>query len=295
MIRGYAPQFGTDLELPLVNLVTRQDVARLWPWPQFSDDKYSRGVLAVVVGTAKYPGAGVLVATAALHAGQSYLRYLGEPAVQNLVLAAAPEVVLGAGQAQALVMGSGFDGQIPEHRAQLGQTWREHQAGGYVLLDAGALALVGSEIAPHERCLLTPHAGEAARLAQQLGHHTTREDIESRPYYWARWLARETGATVLLKGEITVIAAPDGELFVVTHGTADLATAGSGDVLAGVVGFLLASTRCHLDLATIAAIGAWLHAEAGRLAAPTPSATKIAAAIHPALKRLQLRKRYALR
>lgn len=295
MIRADAPPFGAEKELPLVNLVTRQDVEQLWPWPQFSDDKYSRGVLAVLAGSAKYPGAGVLTTCAALQAGQSYLRYLGEPAVQNLVLSAAPEVVLGQGPAQALVLGSGLDGQLPEHRAQLLQAWQENPGCNYVLLDAGALGLVGTEITPHEHCLLTPHAGEAARLAQQLGHHTTRADIEAKPYYWARWLARESGATVLLKGEITTIATPGGELYVVTHGTADLASAGSGDVLAGILGFLLASMRCHQDLAQIAAIGAWFHAEVGRLAAPTPPATEIIAAIRPALKRLWLRRRHALR
>lgn len=283
MIRGYAPPQAAETEQPLANLVTREDVAAAWPWPQFRDDKYSRGVLGVLAGSAKYPGAGVLVTSAALRAGAAFVRYLGEQAVQGLVLATAPEVVLGAGQIQALVAGSGFDGQDSAHRQQLLRAWNDSAACNYVLLDAGALSLVGTEIATHERCLLTPHAGEATRLAVQLGHRTTREDIESRPYTWARLLARESGATVLLKGSITTIATPGGELYVVTHGTADLATAGSGDVLAGILGFLLASMRSQLDLGHIAAIGAWLHAEAGRLAAPTPTATDLLAAIRPAL------------
>lgn len=290
MIKAQAPKLGKETQPPIVNLITGEDVARFWPWPLNDDNKYSRGVLSVLAGSAKYPGAGVLVCKAAVNTGASFVRYLGEAAVRQTVLSAAPEVVLGHGESQALVMGSGFDARLPDHRLQLTAAWQENQNCDYVLLDAGALTLVGKEILPHERCLLTPHAGEAARLATQLGLPATSEDITNRPYQWAKLLAAKTGAYVALKGKVTVISAPGGELWVVTHGTPDLATAGSGDVLAGITGFLLAARKKPADLGLIMGIAAWIHAEAGRLAAPTPGAAQIAAAIRVAISQLKQRK-----
>ncbi|MCI6583874.1 MAG: bifunctional ADP-dependent NAD(P)H-hydrate dehydratase/NAD(P)H-hydrate epimerase [Mobiluncus sp.] len=280
-------EIGLDNLTPEVAQITREDVAQAWSWPKFSDHKYSRGVLSVLAGSAKYPGAGVLVTTAALASGASFVRYLGEDAVQPLVLGASPEVVIGSGHSQALVMGSGFDGHDENHRGQLLGAWEAREPEEYVVLDAGALSLVGRSIETDDRCLLTPHAGEAAVLASGLGLEASREEIEANPYRWARKLAAASGATVLLKGPATTIANPDGTVYSVTHGTRDLATAGSGDALAGILGFLFASTRDITDLGFMAAVGAWIHGEAGRLAAPTPRTTDIINAIRPAVAALR--------
>lgn len=275
---------------PSVGLVERADVRDLWPWPDFADHKYSRGVLGVMAGSSRYPGAGVLVTSAALNAGESFLRYLGEPAVQPVVLQACPEVVLGEGRCQARIIGPGLVAGSPQHREQMLDAWRRRNPGELVILDAGALGLIGTEIQPDANCLLTPHAGEAAALAAQLGRETTREAIESNPYAWASHLAVDTHATVLLKGPTTTIANPGGTVYSLTHGTRDLATAGSGDVLAGILGYVFAAATARaeargesLDVGKMAAVGAWLHTEAGRLAAPTPRATAIVKAIPHAL------------
>lgn len=275
---------------PGVGLIERADVRELWPWPHFADHKYSRGVLGVMAGSARYPGAGVLVTSAALNAGESFVRYLGEPAVQPVVLQACPEVVLGEGRCQARIIGPGFTAGSPRHREQMLDAWRHRDPGELVILDAGALGLIGTEIQPDANCLLTPHAGETAALAAQLGQETTRETIGANPYDWALQLAADTHATVLVKGPTTTIANPGGQVYSLTHGTPDLATAGSGDVLAGILGYVFAAANARaqktgetLDLGKLAAVAAWLHAEAGRLAAPTPRATAIVKAIPQAL------------
>lgn len=275
---------------PGVGLIERADVRELWLWPHYADHKYSRGVLGVMAGSARYPGAGVLVTSAALNAGESFVRYLGEPAVQSVVLQACPEVVLGDGRCQARIIGPGLAADSPRHREQMLDAWRNRDTGELVILDAGALGLIGTEIQPDANCLLTPHAGEAAALATQLGQETTRKTIEANPYDWALQLAADTHATVLVKGSTTTIANPGGQVYSVTHGTRDLATAGSGDVLAGILGYIFAAANARaqktgeaLDLGKLAAVGAWIHAEAGHLAAPTPRATAIAQAITQAL------------
>ena len=275
---------------PGVGLIERADVRKLWPRPDFADHKYSRGVLGVMAGSACYPGAGVLVTSAALNAGESFVRYLGEPAVQPVVIQACPEVVLGEGRCQARIIGPGFTAGSPRHREQMLDAWRSRDPGELVILDAGALGLIGTEIQTDTNCLLTPHAGEAAALAAQLGEKTTREAIETNPYDWTIQLATQTHATVLLKGPTTTIANPGGQVYSVTHGTRDLATAGSGDVLAGILGYIFAAANARaqktgetLDLGQLAATGAWIHAEAGRLAAPTPRATAIVRTIPQAL------------
>lgn len=272
-----------------VGLITATDVRELWPWPQFADHKYSRGVLAVLAGSAKYPGAGILVTSAALQAGESFLRYLGEPAVQPLVLGRSPEVVLGEGQSSARVLGPGLDGNLSEHRDQILQAWENRGPEELVILDAGALPLVGRDIHLNRNCLLTPHAGEAAALARQLGLEATHQTIETDPYTWSRRIAAATNATVLIKGPTTTIANPDGMVYSVTYGTRDLATAGSGDVLAGILGYVFAAVNAKksdadLDLGKLAAVGAYVHAQAGRKAAPTPPASRIVTKIRAVLK-----------
>ncbi len=106
--------------------------------------------------------------------------------------------------------------------------------------------------------LLTPHAGEAARL---LACRT--EDVVARPFETASALSEQSGAVVLLKGVPTIVATPGGACYVSARGTPALATAGSGDVLAGIVATILAQSG---DAAVAAGIGAWAHGRAAELA-----------------------------
>jgi hydroxyethylthiazole kinase-like uncharacterized protein yjeF len=127
------------------------------------------------------------------------------------------------------------------------------------VVDADALAAVREHRDPAVPVLLTPHAGELARLMD-----AERSDVEARRLHHARAAARELDAVVLLKGSTTVIARPDGRVRVNPTGTPALATAGSGDVLAGLCGALLAG---GLDPFDAGSVGAWLHGLAGRIAA----------------------------
>jgi len=246
-------------ESPLARLVTADAVSDWWPRPGPDDDKYTRGVVGLAAGSEQYPGAAILSTGGALSGPAGYVRYAG--AARDAVRAAHPEVVSArsvtdAGRVQAWVVGSGLgtdDDAVDVVRWVLGTDVP-------VLLDADGLTIVAREpdllterTAP---TVLTPHDREFARLAGDVG--PDRVDA-------ARRAARELGVTVLLKGYRTVIASPDhAPVYVVKAGVPELATAGTGDVLSGVVGSLLAG---GLPPAEAAAAGAFVHGTAGRLAA----------------------------
>ncbi|MQA25809.1 MAG: NAD(P)H-hydrate dehydratase [Micromonosporaceae bacterium] len=236
---------GTARELraqPVVQRLTPLGVGARWPVPRRSDHKYTRGVLGVVAGSDMYPGAAVLACAGAVRAGVGIVRYIGPQRVTEHVLAARPEVVPGLGRVQAWLLGSGVEDDEPQDRA----IDEALSSGLPCVVDAGALEAcvrrraAGSRPASADDVLLTPHAGELARMLNMLGHQVTREQVEARPMRHASWLAREADATVLLKGHHTLIAAPDRRLFSQGDGPAWLATAGSGDVLAGIAGALIA-------------------------------------------------------
>jgi hydroxyethylthiazole kinase-like uncharacterized protein yjeF len=231
---------------------------RDWPLPGPRDHKYTRGVLGVIAGSARYPGAGVLTSRAALAAGVGMVRVLGARAVQDAVLASAPECVTAPGRVQAWAMGPG----APEPQDYREFLMEAVGAGTPLVLDAGALEIVPALVrAAHGApplppgSVLTPHAGELARLLSALPAEDgvagspvdaeaagpTRAQVEARPAQWAREAARRVGAVVLLKGGRTLIAQPSGVLWAPSPGPALLATAGSGDVLAGLVGAALAT------------------------------------------------------
>ncbi len=261
---------------PAVEALEDDDVRRLLPTPVRQDDKYRRGVLGLVAGAARYAGASVLATSAAVRSGAGMVRVVGEPAVADRVRDAVPEAVLAEGQVQAWVAGPGMDPlAAPQVVARL-------VAGEQpVVLDAGALAAVAGTLRPD--VLLTPHAGELARL---LG--TTRADVEAAPLAWARRAATTLGSTVLLKGATTLVATPQGRVRANRTGTPWLATAGSGDVLAGLAGALLAAGLDALDAGSVAA---HVHGLAGQLAATSvgaPSASDVLSALPAALLRLRL-------
>ncbi|MGN0100211.1 MAG: bifunctional ADP-dependent NAD(P)H-hydrate dehydratase/NAD(P)H-hydrate epimerase [Dietzia sp.] len=243
------------------------EVGRGWPVPGPHDDKYSQGVVAVRAGSERYPGAAVLCVSAAVAATSGMVRYVGSGA--EAVLASRPEVVCHptvaeAGRAQAWVVGPG-GGTGPDAVADIDAVLAH---GCPTVLDADALTclaahpvLLRGATAP---VLLTPHAGEFDRL-------TGGWDRGDRPGALRRYVAglRDRGieATVLLKGRVTLV--DDGETTVaVDCGSSWAATAGSGDVLSGIVGAVLASVgAAGGSAAWPAAAGAVVHGEAARRAA----------------------------
>lgn len=235
------------------------DVASLLPMPTGESDKYRRGVVGIVAGSARYPGAAVLAVAGALRGGAGAVRYVGHAA--DAVIARFPETLVSAGppskagRVQAWVVGPGLGDDSERLADVLG-------AEVPVLIDADGLRLADAAAVRGRRAptLLTPHAGEAAAL---LG--VAREEVESGRLAAVRELAGRYEATVLLKGSTTLVAAGrEGVVRVNPTGTPWLATAGSGDVLSGLAGALLAA---GLRAGDAAAVGAYLHGLAGRHAA----------------------------
>ncbi|MBM7056009.1 NAD(P)H-hydrate dehydratase [Streptomyces durocortorensis] len=251
---------GPDLpEPPDLEALQYADVAALLPVPGAESDKYRRGVVGVVAGSERYPGAAVLAVAGALRGGAGAVRYVGPGA--DAVIARFPEALVHAGppskagRVQAWVVGPGLgDGRQAE--AAVADVLA---ADVPVLVDADGLRLLDAEtVRPRTApTVLTPHAGEAAAL---LG--TAREEVESGRLTAVRELAARYRATVLLKGSTTLIAeARDTPVRVNPTGTSWLATAGSGDVLSGLTGSLLAAGLAPRDAASV---GAYLHGLAAR-------------------------------
>ncbi|WP_278264977.1 NAD(P)H-hydrate dehydratase [Nocardia sp. AG03] len=285
-----APQCGRiilvpiGLRLPEPDLVQWEPAAigASWPVPGAADDKYSQGVVGVCAGSAKYPGAGVLCAGAAVAATSGLVRYVGD---DDEVLARFPEVIASktvaeAGRVQAWVFGpgAGTDGAARDRLAEVLASDLP------VLVDADGLTLLAEEprlvrnrTAP---TVLTPHAGEFARLT---GAAPGADRVAA-----VRRLAEDWQLTVLLKGRATIIASPGAPTAVNEAGGSWAATAGAGDVLSGISGALLAAGRSP---AWAAAAAARVHALAANLAAydDQPAAAPVSASpllghIRPAIR-----------
>ncbi|WP_372592740.1 bifunctional ADP-dependent NAD(P)H-hydrate dehydratase/NAD(P)H-hydrate epimerase [Actinotalea sp.] len=255
------------LGAPAVLRMEAEDVAGLWPVPGPADDKYRRGVLGVVAGSTGYPGAAVLTVDGALGAGCGMIRYLGPRRATESVVAAHPEVVAAEGRVQAWVLGPGVAGDKQQERvaavlAALGDL--------PAVVDAGALGCLPARVGP--RVVLTPHAGELATLLKARGADVDRAAVEAEPLRWATEAQRSTGATVLLKGSTTIVVGPQ-EVWSQAEAVPWLATAGSGDVLAGVLGALLAGSWDAIAqdaslVARLAAAAAFVHGRAAHEANP---------------------------
>jgi len=249
---------GLDLPEAAVSALQPDDVRRLLPVPGPFDHKYTRGVVGVRAGSARYPGAGILCVAGAASGLAGMVRYRpvdGDPSVADLVRAAHPEVVVDgadvqAGRVQARVVGSGGGD------AAAGALAEALADGVPVVVDADALTAVTGPLGVP--AVLTPHAGELARM---LG--VDREAVEADQLHHVRRAAERYAAVVVLKGRHSLVAAPDGRVRVTTTGLPWLATAGAGDVLAGVVGALLATGLGPFDAA---AVGSWLHGAAATYA-----------------------------
>lgn len=252
------------LDLPDTDLRSFQaaDVLARWPVPGARDDKYTLGVTGVLAGSSTYPGAAVLCTGAAVATHSGMVRYAGS--ARHEVLARWPEVIASptpaaAGRVQSWVVGPGL-GTDEDGAAAL---WFALETDLPVLVDADGLTmlaahpdLVADRTAP---TVLTPHAGEFARLA---GSPPGDDRVGA-----TRRLADALGATVLLKGNVTVIADPGGPVYLNPAGQSWAATAGSGDVLSGMIGALLAS---GLPAGEAAAAAAFVHARAAALSAADP-------------------------
>jgi NAD(P)H-hydrate repair Nnr-like enzyme with NAD(P)H-hydrate dehydratase domain len=229
--------------------------------------------VGVVAGGESYTGAALLSVTAAVSAGAGMVRYVGTPTPTGLVRASVPEAVHGVGRVQAWVIGPGLDptSRAAGAKAQLDAARAALAAGEPVVLDAGGLDLLDGSVLEGRAdavTLLTPHAGECARLLSRLGEQDVeRAQVEAAPLAHARALARLTGATVLLKGATTVVVAPEEGATAWSQADAPpwLATAGAGDVLAGLLGTLLAA---GLVADEAGALGALVHGVAADRANP---------------------------
>ena len=241
---------GLDLPPADVEALQHTDVAALLPVPRRDAQKYTRGVVGVAAGSAEFTGAAVLAVSGALAGPCGMVRYDGPDSVTPLVRSAHPEVVVGPGRVQAWVVGSGGGGDVAK------ALQRVRDDGVPLVVDADALARLDRPVGVP--ALLTPHAGELARMLD-----VPREEVEAAPLRHVREAARHYAATVLLKGARTLVSDPDGRVRVNATGTPWLATAGAGDVLAGLCGALLAAGLDPLDAGSVAA---WLHGSAATLA-----------------------------
>ncbi len=261
------------------------DIRALLPRPGAESDKYRRGVLGLLAGSDRYTGAALLSAGGAVHGGAGMVRVVTADVPAALVRQTWPETVVSAhpddpdwdlpgsvGRVQAWTAGPGM-GTDAGAVARLTAIMRTDLP---VLVDADGLTILSQhqDLLPRNApTLITPHAGELARL---LGAGTEPADVEARRLEHARRAAAELGVTVLLKGSTTVIASAEGgPVLVNPTGTPWLATAGSGDVLSGLAGALLAQ---GLPPAQAGLAAAYLHGLAGRLAS-APGETGDAAPI----------------
>jgi hydroxyethylthiazole kinase-like uncharacterized protein yjeF len=197
------------------------------------------------------------------------IRYVGPAQASELVLSAYPEIVLGEGRVDAWLLGSGVSANAASQIEHVRHAVLDDRP---KVIDAGALTVIDWDAVAPGTCILTPHAGELARLLDSFSKHVELD------YEAVGLAAAITQQVVLLKGNTTLIASPSGKVVSVGPNPTVLATAGTGDVLAGILGALLASNSgastsqaehaelSLFDLTAIAELGVEIHSEAGRRA-----------------------------
>lgn len=228
--------------------------------PEPKDHKYRRGVIGCMTGSRRYPGAALMTTAAALATGVGMVRYFGATSIGREAIQFRPAVVLGNGKVDALLLGSGISDNLFS-RLRLSKAVKQEVP---KILDAIAIELVKKS---DSRTIITPHAGELAKL---IGIPSL--EIEKRPDHYARLTAREFQVTVLLKGWQTIVANPT-RVISLPPAPTWLATAGTGDVLAGILGGLVAINHAQVtvdNLIEIAATAALVHALAAKQASNGP-------------------------
>ncbi|MGC4934183.1 NAD(P)H-hydrate dehydratase [Gordonia sp. DT30] len=265
---------------PFLYSLRDAEVAEAWPIPGTHDDKYTQGVVGVIAGSHRFPGAAILSTGGAVTATSGMTRFVGSAHAE--VVAHFPEVVAApelseAGRVQAWMIGPGAgtdDAALDTLRTILATDLP-------VLLDADALTLVAEHhdlvVGRDAPTLLTPHAGEFARL--------TGQPVGADRLGAVAGLARRWGVTILLKGRITLVAESDGVVFGNDAGSSWAATAGAGDTLSGIAGALLAA---GLPPIWAGAAAARVHAHAAALAAQGApiGASTLLGALRPAIRAL---------
>ncbi|GFZ77656.1 NAD(P)H-hydrate dehydratase [Nesterenkonia alkaliphila] len=249
--------------------------------PEPAGHKYSRGVVHLVVGSAQYPGAAQLTAGAAVGTGVGMVTLQAPAALRSQVLSAYPEVVgtedaaAAVSRAGGVVLGPGLGNdpaRLTEAEAVLEKCL---EAGTACVLDASGLGLIRDQLRRRgglgNNVLITPHLGEARQIAKDLRDSVLTGQLaegpaKADPVEAARRIAGRLDCTVLLKGPTTVIASPEGEVLLhragglQAAGAPGLATAGTGDVLSGILGALAATQGG--DWLQVAALGVSLHTAA---------------------------------
>ncbi len=267
---------------PAVAIATAAAVASWWPSPQSTDDKYTRGVAGIVAGSATYPGAALLATSGALAGPAGMTRYVGS-AVDHVV-SAHPEIVAtqsldDAGRVQAWVCGPGLGTDVSASRL-LRQILATDVP---VLIDGDAITLAAHHLELLRRrrapLILTPHDREFERIAGPVGNDRLA---------CVRAVASDLSATVLLKGDRTIVASPGQTPLLNPTGVPELATAGSGDVLSGLIGALLAG---GVEPHRAAAAGAFVHGLTGSAVAreSVVTASRLAAALPSTVAALRQR------
>ncbi|GAA1331381.1 NAD(P)H-hydrate dehydratase [Pseudonocardia xinjiangensis] len=269
---------GPLLPEPHAVVLEVADVGGRWPVPGPGDDKYTQGVVGIAAGSATYPGAAVLAAGAATLATSGMVRFAGSAAAgvrDHWPEVVASESIMDADRTQAWSVGPGI-GVDDAGRAVLAEAIAREVP---LCVDADGISLLAkhSDLRAALRgrpVVVTPHDREFARVAGEVGDDRIAA---------ARRAAAELGVTVLLKGNATVVADPDGRVLVHPATSSWAATAGSGDVLTGIIGSLLAA---GFEPWWAAGCAAHVHALASELAArgaPAP-ASRLQAAIPAAIR-----------
>ena len=222
-----------------------------------TDNKYSRGVVAVCAGSKRYPGAAQLAVAGARSGNAGYVKFLSrDSALNSMVISRFPDVVpipgLKGERFDSFLVGPGGSKvtELPEVPA---------------VLDSAAISMVTKEGFSKRiaATVITPHEGELRYLGSSLQEHhhsSSRSEI-------AELIATRFGVIVVLKGPATVVAASGKKTFVDKIGGPELATAGTGDVLAGLIASMLVSVKDGLDPFNLVCDAVSLHAKAGRDAA----------------------------
>ncbi|MEF9926027.1 MAG: NAD(P)H-hydrate dehydratase [Raoultibacter sp.] len=265
-----------------------EDLAALLPFPRPDVNKYSRGKLTLLVGSSTYPGAASLAAVASQRAGAGYTEVYTETSVVRQVQTYHPSLVVRSWSVWdtqfvaasvpekpcAYLVGSGFDAS-DSYTSQLTRRLLRYAAAP-VLIDGGALQILSAKKIRDLSAtrfdkgyvtVVTPHMGEARRMGAIFGLTTTEPDELSLQ------LAQAYGVICVLKGPDTFIS--DGEeILAIREGTAALAKAGTGDVLAGIIGAFLAQGMDAIDACVL---GTTVHARAGVFAAAELTAISVCA------------------